>query len=122
MSRTERVVAAALLALSGLVACASPPAAPTATCQSDEACSATARCIASACVENSPPIARFRVSGELQATSEVTLDASTSTDPDEDDSIVSYAWKIEKTNAACDAPPVSDTTPTIRVRFGCAGS
>jgi hypothetical protein len=122
MSRTERVLVASLFTLSGLVfACASPTAPAIAACQSDEACPANARCTASACIGNSPPTARFEVSGELQANTEISLDAAPSSDPDRDDAIVSHAWRITAIEAACSAPAISNTTQRVSVRFGCAG-
>lgn len=122
MSRTERVVAAALFIASGLAACASPASPSIAACQSNEGCPAGARCIASACVENSAPTARFTVNGALQAGAEVALDATSSSDPDEGDSIVEYAWTVTKTAAECDAPTVASKTQQVTVVFVCAGT
>lgn len=121
MPRTEWVLPATLVALIGLAACASPASPSIAACQSDEACPVGARCTASACVANSPPVARFTVTGDLQANVLVTLDAGASSDPDEGDSIQSYAWSITRISAACEAPAIADRTQTVTVRFPCAG-
>ncbi len=121
MSRTERVLSAVLL-LSGLVACASPASPPVAACQNDTGCPSGARCSLSACIANSAPTARFVVTGILEANAPVTLDATSSSDPDEGDSIVEYTWTVTRTSAACDPPAVASKTQTVTVVFGCAGT
>jgi hypothetical protein len=122
MSRTEWVLASVLFAASGLAACAAPVAHPNiVSCQTNENCDTGSRCIASACVENTPPVASFKWTGELTANSDVVLDGTASHDPDTGDSLTSYTWSISTTDAACAPPTVTDKTQTVTVRFGCAG-
>lgn len=108
-------------ALALLAACGAPGGPTPMACAGDEGCGPTARCNGYACIENQPPVADFAPSGDLVASSEITLDASASHDPDTGDSISSYAWEVSSSDATCPVPSISATTRTTTVRFGCAG-
>jgi hypothetical protein len=90
-------------------------------CQSDDQCPSDARCTGTGCVANTPPVATFAVTGELQANALIELDGSASRDPDELDSITSYDWSLESDGAPCAPPEVASTQATVLVRFSCAG-
>jgi len=123
MSHPVRVLVVSLVVAFATSAsgCGGPPSRPGTSCSSDDQCRADARCSSHSCVANAPPIAEFGVSGALETSSLVTLDGSTSRDPDSGDGIVSYAWSIEPDGAPCPPPQVASTGPVAQVRFGCAG-
>ncbi|HYD42454.1 MAG TPA: PKD domain-containing protein [Anaeromyxobacter sp.] len=62
------------------------------------------------------------MTGTLEANAAVTLDATSSSDPDQGDSIVEYSWTVTRTSAECDAPTVASKTRTAAVVFSCAGT
>jgi hypothetical protein len=122
MPGTDRVFAVVLVLVASLAQGCGHLAAPSAAgCSSDEQCSADARCTAHACIANQPPVADFAVSGDLSASSVVTLDGSSSHDPDAGDAIASYSWSITADGAPCTAPAVAGAARTAQVRFACAG-
>jgi hypothetical protein len=85
-------------------------------------CSADARCIAGACVTNSPPVARIAIPpGALEANLVFSFDGSASADPDPGDSVVSYAWSFRAVTAQCAPPAVAGNSQAATVRFTCAG-
>ncbi len=112
------LLAPAILALPG---CGNHPDPAALDCQTDEQCPSDARCTGDGCIANSPPVAAFAITGELQANVLVRLDGSASSDPDEEDAITSYVWSLEAAGAACAPPAVASTGPSVLVRFGCAG-
>jgi hypothetical protein len=120
MMRPDRVTLA-LVSLALATACGSPRG-PAAACSGDEQCGAAARCVSDTCVANSPPQASFSTQGDLVSNAVVTLDATASTDPDDQDEVTSFAWTVEAVGARCAPPVVADTTAIAKVRFGCAGS
>lgn len=126
MKRTDRVLSPMILSLGVILACASPGGGPSPqSCSGEDQCSQTARCIASACVENVAPVADFSFSGDLTATSDITLDASASHDSDQDDVVASYKWEVSaaaSTIPGCQAPTIASTDKTVHIVFGCAGS
>jgi hypothetical protein len=73
-------------------------------------------------MENALPTAAFTISGDLVASSPITLDASTSSDPDPGDTLSSYQWSVSSTDAACEPPVIAGTAKTAQVRFGCGGN
>jgi hypothetical protein len=123
MSRPDRVLLASLLvALAAWASgCGGPPSRSGTACSSDDECRPDARCSSHSCVLNAPPLADFAISGELRASSVVTLDGSGSRDPDGGDAITSYSWRIDPDGASCPAPEVASTDAVVQVRFGCAG-
>lgn len=123
MSRPDRVLVPLLLIMSATwePGCGAPPSRPGAGCSSDDECRPDARCSSHSCVVNAPPVADFAITGELQASSTITLDGSASRDPDHGDTITSYFWSIDADGASCPPPEVASTDAVVQVRFGCAG-
>jgi hypothetical protein len=123
MSRPDRVLILSLLVAlaAASTACGGTPSGGGASCSSDEECRSDARCSSRTCVVNTPPVADFAIAGDLHANAIVTLDGSTSRDPDLGDDITSYSWSVASENASCDPPSVAGTEAVVKVRFGCAG-
>lgn len=124
MSCTQRVVRRSLLILGlALAACGGPKAPTPQSCSGEDGCDGTARCVQNTCMENQSPVAAFTWSGDLLASAEITLDASSSHDPDESegDAVSSYAWSATSSDASCSGPTISTTNKIAKVRFACAG-
>jgi hypothetical protein len=120
MPRLTLITPSILLSACAALACASKSAVPT--CASSSDCTASARCIGQACVENTPPVASVALpSGQLAANALLAFDGSGSSDLDPDDSVTSWAWTFRAVSAPCDAPTVAGTGPTAQVRFACPG-
>ncbi len=119
-SRTGWLVFAAA-ALLGAAACASAPESAQ-SCQSTAECPADARCISGACVANAPPVPDVALpAAPLTMNELLTFDASSSTDPDDGDSVASYGWRFVPLAAPCSAPVSASTGPQASVRFACPG-
>lgn len=101
--------------------CSSGGATPK-SCQSGDECPSGARCLSSACVSNAAPLPVIAVPSALEAHDLLTFDGTASSDPDADDSVVTYAWAFRAVDAACAPPVVAGTAPSAIVRFGCPGA
>lgn len=109
-----------LLALALLAGCSGGGRAPL-DCGGDADCPSASRCVASACVANAAPIAALSAPAAPEAHALVDLDGSGSSDPDQGDGAVAFAWTVSAIDAPCAPPVVAGTGPLARVRFGCPG-
>jgi hypothetical protein len=111
-----------LVACALLVGAACTPGGGEPSCAADADCPWNARCVASACVTNAPPLPSLVLpSGPIEANVLLSFDASASHDPDVGDAVVSHAWSFRSAGAPCEPPVVAGTGPLASARFGCAG-
>ena len=109
------------LALALLAACSGGAGRAPLDCDTDADCPTASRCIRSACVANAAPLAAISAPAAAEAYALVTLDGSGSSDPDDGDGAVAFAWTVSAIDAPCEPPVVAGTGPLARIRFGCAG-
>ncbi len=109
------------LSLALLAACSGGGGRAPIDCAADADCPAASRCVRSACVANAAPLASIWAPAHPEANALVTLDGSGSSDPDDGDGAVAFAWTVSSIDAPCEPPVVAGTGPLARIRFACPG-